>query len=758
MMKKTDTLPLLTFLVVTLSLVGCGGAQQDYGGFSRSINGDIGSGYNNSIANNYGGNREGGTTAVSRGSYAKIEGSFQLKDVKGDPFDFEQNAVVVTLKKSDGGKVDIPAFYDGNNNWKVRYTPMGTGKISVEKVKHNNEIAHEERLEPKDWTVSGEPEAGFVRIDKGDKSRFIFDNGSRYYPLGHNVAWKSNNQPDVPEILKKMGSSGENWARIWMNHWDGKNLDWSADKAKKIAPGQIDLDTAKKWDSIVEAAGKSSIYFQLTLQHHGQFSSQKGYKYSNNNNANWEDNPWNVKNGGFLQNPEDFFTDIKARKLTKRKLYYIMARWGYSPNILAWELFNEVEGTDAGSGKQWQDIAMWHREMSLFLRQFDGYHHLITTSARPGVPADSPIWETVDYTQTHIYPSDILSSLLTQPTTEIGKKLEKPHFIGEFGESNLSDTEGHVLHKGLWASIMNSPTGSAMYWDWDAVEKGNRYGEFQQVRNFLDASSLPNQGDLVSAQLPMESSQKADLRFAPGEGWTTAKQNEFVVSSSGVVSGIQSFPSFLQGAAHREMTPKPLTLQVSYASAGKVEVKIGQVSAVGGTVVVKCAGKETTKEFTKDTTAEEKALTLDVPAGAQTITIENPGKDWVVIRQIVLVNYAPALADYARIGKEYAAAWLYHRGNLDSKGEVASTTGRINLMGLKKGKYKATWWDVTGGKSIDNADLTVDKEKEALWLSTPPIARDVALYVVREGRTDSKKKGKNSENARGAGRDKQGAK
>ncbi len=755
-MKKSTIFPFIASLTVAL-IAGCGGGQQDYGGFSRSTGGDIGSGYGNSIANNYGGSREGESTAAGRGSYAKIEGSFQLKDVKSDPFDFEHTAVVVTLKKSDGGKVDVPAFYDGANTWKVRYTPMSAGKITVEKVKLNNEVAREEKLEPKEWTVSGEPEAGFVRIDKGDKSRFVFDSGSRYYPVGHNLAWKSNDMAELPEILKKMGSSGENWSRIWMNHWDGKNLDWNADKAKKIAPGQIDLDIAKKWDGIVDAAGKSKVYFQLTLQHHGQYSSQKGYKYSNNNNANWEDNPWNVKNGGFLQNPEDFFTDIKARKLTKRKLYYIVARWGYSPSILAWELFNEVEGTDAGSGKQWQDIAMWHREMALFLRQFDGYHHLITTSARPGVPADSPIWDTVDYVQTHIYPSDILSSPLTQSVAEGGKKQEKPSFIGEFGESNLQDVEGRVLHKGLWASVMNNATGSAMYWDWAEVEKGNRYSEFQRLRDFLDSSALPNQGDLVSAQLPLESSQKADLRFAPGEGWATAKQNEFVVGGSGV-TGIQTFPSFLQGVAHREMTPKPLTLQVSYASAGKIEVKIGQVSTAGGAVVIKCAGKEATKEFTKDSKTEDKTLTLDVPAGAQTITIENTGKDWVVIRQIALANYASALADYARIGKEYAAAWLYHRGNLDSKGEVASTTGRINLMGLKKGKYRATWWDIEGGKSIDNADLAVDKEKEPLWLSTPPITRDVALYVVREGRTDSKKRGKNSENARGAGRNKQGAK
>jgi len=170
--------------------------------------------------------------------------------------------------------------------------------------------------------------------------------------------------------------------------------------------------------------------------------------------------------------------------------------------------------------------------------------------------------------------------------------------------------------------------------------------------------------------------------------------------------------------------------------------------------VIKCAGKEARREFSKDAKNDSEPISLEIPAGAQTITIENTGKDWVVIRQIVLSNYANALANYARIGKDYAAAWVYHRGNLDSTSEnLSPTTGRINLMGLKKGKYKATWWDVKESKSLDTTDLTIDKEKEPTWLSTPPVTREVALYVVHEGRVDAKKKGKNSDTAKGKGSD-----
>ncbi len=40
---------------------------------------------------------------------------------------------------------------------------------------------------------------------------------------------------------------------------------------------------------------------------------------------------------------ERHFTDPQARKYQQRIFRYIVARWGYSPNILSWELFNEID-------------------------------------------------------------------------------------------------------------------------------------------------------------------------------------------------------------------------------------------------------------------------------------------------------------------------------------------------------------------------------------------------------------------------------
>lgn len=747
--KRTVALAGLVLLIG--SLAGCGGANQDFGGFSRNLGGDIGNSYNTSIGSRYG-DTNGGTRVASaeRGTYPMIETSFQLPKIPGDPFDYEQVNVQVTLRRPDNGTVEVPAFFDGGTTWRMRYTPTLVGKYALVTIKLNRETAHEEKLDKKEWMVSGDPKPGFVRVDKGDHSRFVFDSGERYYPLGHNQAWQSAKLPDIPTLFGKMGTAGENWSRVWMTAWDGKNLDWPADgKPKKL--GDIDLEAAKKWDDIVQSAEKNGIYFQLCFQHHGQYSSEKGYKFSSNVNPNWESNPYNVKNGGFLASPEDFFTDPKARALTRRKLYYMVSRWGYSPNILAWELFNEVEGTDAAHGKMWEQIAMWHKEMALFLRQFDGYRHLITTSSYAGVALDSPVWDTVDYIQRHVYAGNVISAVGITPALN-GKALNKPMFTGEFGPSDLKDADGVALHNGLWSSLMSNPSGAAQYWDWENIEQHDLYSHYQAAKGFLVASALANHGSLTTTALPVETSQRAALRFGPGGGWGDATQNEFVVGENGIPSGIATFPAYLQGQAHRNMMPRPLTFQVSYAQPGAFKVAVGQVARAGAKLVVRVDGKAVERDFPasdKDYTPEgDRAVAqAEVAAGAHTITVENTGSDWAVVRQFVFTNYAPSLAAPARVGKDYAVAWVYHRDGVDlpANKEAEPVTGRVVLSGLKPGRYRATWWDTRGGKSIDASDLTVAKEKENVALSTPPITRDVALYVMKAlppGKTGPKGKGK----------------
>ena len=334
----------------------------------------------------------------------------------------------------------------------------------------------------------------------------------------------------------------------------------------------------------------------------------------------------------------------------------------------------------------------------------------------------------------HTYPPDIITALSVSDTPDKpAKKLDKPLFVGEFGPSNLKDTEGVALHQGLWASLMSSPSGAAQYWDWDEVEKNNLYGHFKAATAFVAASGLANHGGLQSVRLPVETAQRGTLRFAPGGGFGTAEQSEFVVGKSGAPAGMSRFPSYLQGQNHREMMPHPLTLQVSYPVGGALMVSVGTVAKAGAHLKVSVDGKAVERDFPageKDSTPklEEALLKTDVPAGAHTILIENTGTDWLVLRQIALTNYASALEAPARVGKDFLAAWVYPR---DTAKGAETVTGKLTLTGLQSGRYRATWWDTYEGKSLDATDITVGKAP--FTIETPPVARDLALYVTLAG-------------------------
>ncbi len=711
-----------------ITLAGCGGP--DLGGTNR------GSGFDQGLSGNYsgyGGNnnqRSGSSTngVAGRGTYPKIEASFELSDVKGNPFDFTENDVMVTIQRPDNHTVKVPAFFDGGaagktantaNMWRVRYTPDTTGRHAITRVTVNGKEVQPEKLEKREMEVTGSPSQGFIRRDAKDKTRFAFDNGSSYYPLGHNVAFVD--KPDeISAVFDKMSKAGENWSRVWMSHMSGLNLDWSKDH--KSVPGQIDMEAAKRWDTLLDAAEKSGIYLQMVLQHHGQVSTRV--------DANWDANPWNKKNGGFLSTPDEFFSNPRAMSLTKAKYRYLIARYGYSPHILAWELFNEVEWTDAVFHKHPDEVAAWHNEMAAFLRQQDPNRHLITSSA--GIAVAS-LGKELDFWQPHGYAADPVSAIASLDN----RKLDRPVFFGEIGPGEGMKDDGTWLQRMLWAGLMSDLGGAPQYWSWQTVEKENLYDRYRAVSDFLKQSGLMSKRGLTTAAPIIETAERAPLNLSPGTGWGQAKQAEFTVLPSGAVEGLGAMPAYLQGSANRSLFPSA-TFKTTYSAPGTFSVMVGQSARAGSTLQIlvdgTVAAEKTFKPADKD---NEVGATLEtkVAAGDHAIRLENPGADWLTIRQITLSPYAPAVGSVGRSGKDYAAFWLYNR----HPGKE-SAKAKLTVPGLQSGPYKVTWWDTSSGKQLSEGSATA--AATGLTVNTPTIERDIALTIARAGDKSASKPAK----------------
>jgi hypothetical protein len=662
-----------------------------------------------------------------RGSYPHIETSFNLPGFNGDPFDSVALDVQVRLRRPDGTSADVPAFFDGGATWRMRYTPLAPGAYSVTAVLLNGRRAQPASLQATRWDVTGSPGPGFVRLDPADPNHFVFDNGQAYYPLGHNQAWRDAGMPDIPALFAKMGAAGENWSRVWMNHWDNKNLDWPVNG--RVKPGDVDLGVARRWDAIVAAAERSGIHFQMTLQHHGQ--------YSTGSDPNWRDNPYNAANGGFLKAPADFFTDPTARALTRRKYRYILARWGYSPVIMAFELFNEVENTDAAQQGRWAEIAAWHREMAAFLRANDLNRHLITTSALPGVALDNPVWQSVDYFQAHTYPFDVLATT-GAPVPDPARQARRPYFIGEFGSVGGRDNGNSTLHNGLWASLMSDAAGAAQYWNWDNVERMGLYTHYRAASAFLAASGLPSRRGLRSMALVVSTPERAALAFEPGGGWgAIVEQYEFAVTPAGAQAAFSRFPAYLQGQFHRDLMPRPLALRVHYDRPGRFELTAGQVAKAGARLRLSAGGRTVERDFPAAANdyrpaPEAAKVAIDVPAGDQTITIESTGSDWVRVGRFTLSEYAPALGASARLGSDFAAVWIYRRAHLDApEGQrLQPAGGTLALPGPQPARYRVTWWDTRSGRPLRSEEVE-NLADRPLTITIPPVERDMALFAVR---------------------------
>lgn len=656
-------------------------------------------------------------------AFSPLETAFQIPDLIGDPFDYRVNDVRALVRQPDGKTVSLPAFFDGGSTWRVRHAPTLAGRYQLVSLSHNGKPLNA-AASAKSWTASAQTLAQFVRIDPKNPRRFV-RGGSRYYPLGHNQAWQTGGLPDIPELLGKMGAANENWSRVWMNHWDGKNLDWLGDSSKPGPYGTLSLDVARRWDSIINAAQKNGIAFQLVFQHHGQYSTRV--------NSNWDINPYSIKNGGFLTTPNEFFTNAQARELTKRKLRYSVARWGYSPSILAWELFNEVQFTDAANDKQWESIIAWHREMASFLREQDVYDHLVTTSSGAGLP--SGLWETVDYYQEHTYPADLISFLRAGNSGESFAGA-KPYFVGEFGPTGVQDPTGVSLHAGLWAGILSTDSGAPAFWTWDDVERHNLYGHFKAAADFVDASGLALRDNLVPNVPAVSTNARGDLSFGAGGDWGQVKQFEFDVTSSGPSEGIGTLSRYVQGEANRTLGPQPLKFRVNFPQNGKFIIQVGEVSRTGARLKLSVDEQLLVEREFPATPENAKPqgdaarVEVEVPAGQHVVTLENTGSDWVSVDKFVLTDYSPALGAYGLSNSDFFAAWLIHRAGVMAAPDAPTNavSGELTLPKLKAGRYRATWWDTRAGKALKTEQISVGAANAKL--TVPPIARDVALWVA----------------------------
>jgi len=406
--------------------------------------------------------------------------------------EYEELAVI-------GEQIDENGFYtagqelvkwgdDSFYHYMIRITPDEAGTWDYQMVVTVDDAAVQSMSGSFSVASSTEEDSGYIHVDETNQLSFVYDSGETFVPSGLNLAWWSTTltSHDYDNWFHSLSDNNGNYARIWLSNWS-----FSLHK-----DSYSDFDTRQsvmiRLDHVLDVADQYGIYIMLTLLNHGQFSSSV--------NPEWSENVYNVDNGGMLEYPIQFFYNDEAIEAYKNELLYIIARWGYSENIFAWELFNEVDWIDGYSSLV---VARWHDEMATFLHENDPYNHMVTTSYKYTYGNVAYAYDSIDFGAVHSYAygDTVYYTKMISEIASLQSQYNKPIFFGEIGidwesGSNTyhSDYTGVTIRQGLWGGIMLSTAGAAQWW-WDSwIDLYDLWGCFE------GASTYAKQIDLAGKQ------------------------------------------------------------------------------------------------------------------------------------------------------------------------------------------------------------------------------------------------------------------
>jgi hypothetical protein len=247
--------------------------------------------------------------------------------------------------------------------------------------------------------------------------------------------------------------------------------------------GSYDLPSAWKLDYVSELCERLGVYWQLCLENVVWWNRAMPHR--------WKRNRYNAENGGPCIVPADYLTNPRCRDLAAARHRYSVARWGWTPNLVAWEMWNEVDNLDGFTSEA---NAAWHKDLCGRLRTVDPWKHFVTSSWRDAQMFSLP---EIDLVQAHSYwaAEYDAAQYALQDSNHLMRKYGKPFFFGEQGLNDRFelDPEGKIFHDALWASALSGAGGAGMHWHWNTyIEKYNLYRHYSALAKFISVVDWPS--------------------------------------------------------------------------------------------------------------------------------------------------------------------------------------------------------------------------------------------------------------------------
>jgi mannan endo-1,4-beta-mannosidase len=313
---------------------------------------------------------------------------------------------------------------------------------------------------------------------------FLTEDGESWTPIGQNdaITWpelsglfRRRDLPGVERHLRWLKADGVSCLRLMLEYCHGEH------RYLERPVGQFQPNMVRLWDDLFALLEKVGLHVLLT-----PFDTFFTW-------VRWRHHPYNRSNGGPCSSRRRLLTCPDTRTAIKQRLAFASDRWGGSPALFAWDLWNEMHpahgGDDLASFAPFiEDVGPWLRAREV---ERHGRAHLQTVSVfgpelikHPALA--EPIFRhpALDFANTHLYESRTIDDPrdTVAPALAVGRLMQaavddardgRPVFDSEHGPIHRFKDKRETLPEAFddeyfrhmqWAHLASGGAGGGMRW------------------------------------------------------------------------------------------------------------------------------------------------------------------------------------------------------------------------------------------------------------------------------------------------------
>ena len=166
-------------------------------------------------------------------------------------------------------------------------------------------------------------------------------------------------------------------------------------------------------------------------------------------------NKWSLNAYQSIVSCKNFYSDSTSWSYQAKQYRYDIARWGYSTAFLAWQLVDEISGTDGCVANQASANA-WMTKIAGYFHTNDPFNHPTESSLRRYWPHGDSVNDHVEYGKLQQLHRRLRAGL----ADSLWNGYNKPAISGEA-------TGSSIAHTGLWAPLANGMAMTPMFWQFN---------------------------------------------------------------------------------------------------------------------------------------------------------------------------------------------------------------------------------------------------------------------------------------------------